>query len=137
MPTFKPYNKDQMFLLPPSLEEMISSNNPERIVETVIEKIDISPLLRKYKKYGTSSYHPKMLLKVLTYSYMKNVYSSRKIEELLKENIHMMWISGMNHPDHHTIDRFRSERKRCCNVRWPFGVSEVVEKLGALATTSF
>jgi len=110
MPTFKPYNKDQMFLLPPSLEEMISSNHPVRIVDTVIEKIDISPLLRKYKKHGTSSYHPKMLLKVLTYSYLKNVYSSRKIEELLKENIHMMWISGMNHPDHHTINRFRSER---------------------------
>ena len=110
MPTFKPYNQDQMYLLPPSIEEMIAPNHPVRIVNSVIERIDITPLLRQYKKQGTSSYHPKMLLKVMIYSYLKNVYSSRKIEELLKENIHMMWISGMNKPDHHTINRFRSER---------------------------
>ena len=110
MPTFKPYNQDQMYLLPPSIEEMIEENHPVRVVDAVIEKIDISPLLRLYKKHGTSSYHPKMLLKVLIYAYLKNVFSSRKIEELLKENIHMMWISGMNKPDHHTINRFRSER---------------------------
>lgn len=51
-----------------------------------------------------------MLLKVLVYSYLKNIYSSRKIEEMTKENIHMMWISGMQRPDYHTINRFRSER---------------------------
>ena len=110
MPTFKPYNQDQMYLLPPSIEEMIAPNHPVRIVNSVIERIDITPLLKQYKKQGTSSYHPKMLLKVMVYSYLKNVYSSRKIEELLKENVHMMWISGMNKPDHHTINRFRSER---------------------------
>ena len=110
MPTFKPYDQDQIILFPPSLEEMIQPNHPVRVVNSVIDKIDIRPLLRQYKKHGTSSYHPKMLLKVLIYSYLKNVYSSRKIEELLKENIHMMWISGMNKPDHHTINRFRSER---------------------------
>lgn len=110
MPTFKSYNQDQLYLLPPSLEEMIPPNHPVRIVNAVIERIDIKPLLKQYKKQGTSSYHPKMLLKVLVYGYLKNVYSSRKIEELLKENIHMMWISGMNKPDHNTINRFRSDR---------------------------
>lgn len=110
MPTFKPYTQDQLYLLPPSLEELIAENHPVRVVNTIIEKIDIEPLLKQYKKHGTSSYHPKMLLKVLSYAYLKNVYSSRKIEQMIKENIHMMWISGMNKPDHHTINRFRSER---------------------------
>jgi transposase len=107
---FKPYDQNQMYILPPSLEELIAKNHPVRIVNEVIEKIDIEPLLREYKGGGTSSYNPKMLLKVMVYSYLRNVYSSRKIEEMIKENIHMMWISGMNKPDHHTINRFRSER---------------------------
>jgi len=109
-PIFKPYDQNQMFLLPPHLEELIEKHHPVRIVNEVIEKIDISPLLLEYKGGGTSSYYPKMLLKILVYGYLRNVYSSRKIEEMLKENIHMMWISGMNKPDHHTINRFRSER---------------------------
>lgn len=109
-PIFKPYDQDQMLLLPPHLEELIENNHPVRIVNEIIDKIDIEPLEREYKGGGTSSYNPKMLLKVLVYGYLRNVYSSRKIEEMLKENIHMMWISGMNKPDHHTINRFRSER---------------------------
>lgn len=107
---FKPYEPDQLFLLPPSIEELIEKNHPVRVVNEVIEKIDLRPLINLYKGGGTSSYNPKMLLKVLVYGYLKNIYSSRKMEEMTKENIHMMWISGMNKPDHHTINRFRSER---------------------------
>jgi transposase len=109
---FKAYQQNQIYLIPPSIEEMIEENHPVRIVNQVIEKINIKPLLRLYKGGGASSYNPKMLLKVLVYSYLKNIYSSRKMEEMTKENIHMMWISGMQRPDHHTINRFRSERLR-------------------------
>lgn len=107
---FKAYEQNQIYLLPPSIEEMIEKNHPVRIVNEIIERINIKPLIKLYKGGGTSSYHPKMLLKVLVYGYLKNIYSSRKLEEMLKENVHMMWISGMNRPDHHTINRFRSER---------------------------
>lgn len=109
-PVFKPYEQDQLSILPPSLYELIDSQHPVKVINSVIEKIDITPLLSEYKGGGTSSYNPKMLLKVLVYSYLKNVYSSRKIEELTKENIHMMWLSGISRPDHNTINRFRSER---------------------------
>ena len=51
-----------------------------------------------------------MLLKVLAYSYLNNLYSSRKMEAALKENIQFMWLSGMNKPDHNTLNRFRSQR---------------------------
>lgn len=107
---FKAYQQNQIYLIPPSIEEMIEENHPVRIVNQVIEKINIKPLIKLYKGGGASSYNPKMLLKVLVYSYLKNIYSSRKMEEMTKENIHMMWISGMQRPDHHTINRFRSER---------------------------
>ena len=71
-------------LLPPSLDEMIEENHPVFIVDQVIDKLDISPILEKYKGGGTSSYHPRMLLKVLIYAYINNIYSSRKIESALK-----------------------------------------------------
>ncbi len=107
---FKAYQQHQGMLLPPSLDELISQGHPVRIVNQVMDKINIDPLLKKYKGGGSSSFHPRMLLKVLVYSYINNTYSSRKIEAALKENIHYMWLSGMNTPDHNTINRFRSER---------------------------
>ena len=107
---FKPYSPNQLMLLPPSLDELIPSQHPVRVVNEVIESIDVSPLLKSYKGGGTSSYHPKMLLKVMVYAYMTNVYSSRKMENALRENIFFMWLSGMSYPDHNTINRFRSDR---------------------------
>lgn len=107
---FKKYEQHQMMLFPPSLEELIALDHPVRTVNQIVERINIDSLTREYEGGGTSSYHPKMLLKVLVYSYVNNVYSSRKIESNLKENIHYMWLSGMNTPDHNTINRFRSER---------------------------
>lgn len=107
---FKAYQQHQSMLLPPSLDELIAQRHPVRIVNEVLDKIDIDPLLKKYKGGGSSSFHPRMLLKVLVYSYINNNYSSRKIEAALKENIHYMWLSGMSTPDHNTINRFRSDR---------------------------
>lgn len=105
---FKPYIQNQIQLLPPSLEELVDANHPSRIVNEVIEKIDIRPINRKYKGGGASSYHPRLLLKVLVYGYLTNTYSSRKLEEQTRQNIYFMWLCGMKTPDHHTINRFRS-----------------------------
>lgn len=97
-------------LLPPSLEELIAADHPVRVVSDVVDRINIEPLLMHYKPGGTSVYHPRMLLKVLIYGYLSNIFSSRKLEAALQENIHFMWLSAMNKPDHNTIARFRSER---------------------------
>ncbi len=113
-------------LLPPSLEELIEENHPVRVVNDVIDRINVEPLLKQYKPGGTSVYHPRMLLKVLVYGYLSNIYSSRKMEAALKENVHFMWLSAMNRPDHNTITRFRSERLKDA-LRQVFG--QVVELL--------
>lgn len=107
---FKDYNQDQLMLIPPSLEELVTPNHPVRLVSDIIDRIDLSSLISSYEGGGSSSYHPRMLLKVLVYGYLTNTYSSRKLEAAVKENIHFMWLAGMNRPDHHTINRFRSER---------------------------
>lgn len=111
-PVFKSYQQNQGYLFPPNIEDLIATNHPARVVSEVIDKIDIDVILKKYKGIGTSSYHPRMLLKVLVYGYLNNIYSSRRLEAAVKENIYFMWLSGMSQPDHHTINRFRSERLR-------------------------
>ena len=107
---FKPYNQQQTMLLPPSLEELLAANHPVRVVNKVLDQIDIIPLIAKYKAGGTSRFNPRMLLKVLVFAYINNIYSSRKIEEALQQNVCFMWLSGMVTPDHNTINRFRGER---------------------------
>lgn len=108
--TFKDYNPDQVLMLPPSLDELIGADHPVRVVNEVINKINLQPLVDQYTGGGTSSYHPKMLLKILVYGYVSNIYSSRKLEAATKENIHFMWLAAMKTPDHHTINRFRGKR---------------------------
>lgn len=107
---FKDYNPKQLQLLPPSLDELIAEGHPVRVVDHIIDKLDIKALEAQYKGGGTSSYHPRLLLKVLVYGYLTNIYSSRKLEAAIKENIHFMWLSGMSRPDHNTLNRFRSDR---------------------------
>jgi len=108
--TFKPYQQNQYMALPPSLDELIADNHPVRIVNHVIDEIDIDSLVKKYQGGGCSSYHPRMLLKVLIYGYLNNIYSSRKLERAVREDINFMWLAAMARPEHNTINRFRSER---------------------------
>lgn len=108
--TFKPYNPDQLSLLPPSLDELIADNHVVRVVRDVIDRINIDSIVKKYKGGGASSFHPKMMLKVIVYGYLSNIYSSRKIEQAVTSNIHFMWLAGMQRPDHNTINRFRNDK---------------------------
>jgi transposase len=99
----------QVVLLPTDLEAQIPAKHLVRVVNAAIEKLDLSRLVEQYKGGGTSSYHPKMMLKVLIYAYTQQLYSSRKIAKALRENIYFMWLSGNQQPDFRTINRFRGE----------------------------
>ena len=107
---FKTYDQSQLSLLPPSYDDLVPNNHPVRVVNAIIDNLDITSLEKSYQGGGTSSYHPRMLLKVIVYAYLRNLYSSRKIEQALQENIHFMWLSGQSKPDHGTINNFRSQR---------------------------
>ncbi len=108
--TFKPYVQDQAWLFPPSLGEMIPVDHKVRLINDAIDGMGLDPVLATYKGGGTSSYHPRMLLKALVYGYVEKIYSSRGIEQALKENICFMWLSGMQQPDHNTLNSFRKHR---------------------------
>ncbi len=107
---FKPYHQNQGMLFPPTYEELIPKGHPVRIVNDVIDRINIDKLLSQYPGGGCSNYHPRVLIKILIYGYLCNVYSSRKLEQATRENINYIWLSGNTQPDHNTINRFRSEK---------------------------
>lgn len=103
-------NRKQNLLLPPSLDELVPENHMVRVVDAVIDRLDISEILSTYRGGGNSAFNPKMMLKVLVFAYLSNVYSSRRIEELLKRDIYFMWLSGMKRPDFRTINYYRGKR---------------------------
>ncbi len=107
---FKSYNPNDSLLLPPCLGDYLPQNHKARVVSAIIDRLDISDIESGYKGGGTSSYNPRMLLKVIVYAYLNNVYSGRQMEKLLVENIAYMWLSGMQTPDFRTINLFRSKR---------------------------
>ena len=107
---YKSYNPNDNLLLPPCLGDYLPENHKARVVSAIIDRLDISEIEKGYKGGGTSSYNPRMLLKVIVYAYLNNVYSGRQMEKLLVENIAYMWLSGMQRPDFRTINIFRSKR---------------------------
>ena len=103
-------NRKQNLLLPPSLDELVPENHMVRVVDSVIDRLDISDILSTYRGGGNSAFNPKMMLKVLVFAYLSNVYSSRRIEELLRRDIYFMWLAGMKRPDFRTINYYRGKR---------------------------
>jgi transposase len=108
-PVYKEYTIGQIMLLPVNLDELIPENHLVRVVNRFVEQMDIKPLEAKYKGGGTSSYHPRMMLKVFSYAYAQKIYSSRRIAKALRESVPFMWLSGNNRPDHRTINNFRGQ----------------------------
>ena len=107
-PVFKSNFQDQISLFPARLDQNISKDSPVRLIDQIVDKLEITKIERTYLGGGTSAYHPRMMLKVLFYAYMNNIYSCRKIGKQLLENVHYMWLSGNQTPDFRTINNFRS-----------------------------
>lgn len=105
---FKSYNQGQISLFPASLDEKLPQDSPARLINQIVDNLDISKVIDTYKGGGTSSYHPRMMLKVVLFAYLNNIYSCRKIENALSDRVSFMWLSGNQVPDHNTINRFRS-----------------------------
>lgn len=107
--TFKNQSGNTPELFPINIFDKIPDNHPVRLVNTVVDSLDISEIIKKYKGGGNSPYHPRMMIKVLFYSYLSNIYSCRKIAKALNENIHFMYISGNSTSDFRTINDFRGK----------------------------
>ena len=109
MKVFKEYRQDQIFLLPPSLDEFVPQDHEVRIINEVVDALALSPLFSWYEGGGAPAYHPAMMLKVMVYAYSLGIYSSRRIAQELKTDTAFMFLSGLQAPDFRTICLFRAQ----------------------------
>lgn len=105
--------RKQMNLFPQSIEEYVSQDDPVRAYDTFVEVLNFKDLRIKIddNKVGNSSYNPKVMMKLLVYSYSYGWRSSRKIERATHHNMSFIWLMGELKPDHKTISRFRRDNK--------------------------
>jgi len=109
---FKPYTQNQDFLLPISINDFITPGHIARLVSTIIDHMNIDFIIETYKGGGTSSYDPKMLLKVWVLGFINKIYASRILAKQLRENLTFIWISGNQQPDFRTLNNFRLRLKK-------------------------
>lgn len=107
-------NNDRLFfMLNPN--EDIAEKDPVRIVDAVVESLELKEFKKLYREKGRCAYHPKMMLKLILYAYMNNIYSCRKIERQVRRDIHFIWLAAQERPDFVTINRFRNRVKNEIN----------------------
>jgi len=112
MPTsFRPYEPDQSFLLPPSPRDWLPEGHLVYFISDTIEALDLSGFFERYEGDGRRNcpYHPEMMVKVLVYAYATGVYSSRKIAKKIEEDVAFRVLAGGNFPSHRTICDFRHD----------------------------
>lgn len=107
--TYRAYNPEQQLLLPPSLQEWLPEDHLVYFVNDTIEEMDLSAIEGVYEKNlrGNPPYHPKMMVKLLFYSYCIGVVSSRKIAIKILEDVAFRVLAAGNNPDFRTISDFR------------------------------
>ena len=110
----KSYNNNRLFLTVDPKED-IAENDPVRVVDAIVEGLDLREFKKLYHEKGRCPYHPKMMLKIILYAYMNNIYSCRKMERAVQRDIHYIWLAAQERPDFVTINRFRNRVKKEIN----------------------
>ena len=107
--TYRPYVPEQALLLPPSLRDWLPEDHLAYFVSDLIDQLDLSAITTVYEDEdrGYPPYHPVMLTKVLVYAYCVGVFSSRRIQRRLLEDIPFRVLAAGNEPDFRTIADFR------------------------------
>ncbi len=112
----RPLNRQQVWLLPPTLDELVPDDHPARFVATVVDSLD-EGMWRKLgvelegDPLGAPAYHPRALLSVWLYGFMTGTRSSRKLEGGCRDQVTYLWLTGWQHPDHNTLWRFYKDHR--------------------------
>jgi transposase len=111
---FRDYDQDQLFLMPPSVQEWVKEDSLARFISEVVDGMDARGRLDAFYApyrvdgWGAPAFHPVMMLKVLLYAYTNGVTSSRRIEAMLEVDIAFRYLAANNQPDFRTINGFRT-----------------------------
>ena len=107
------YGSGYQLKIPMETEILIPKDDSVRLLSAICERIDYKELYAAYSEKGREGYSPRILFKILSYAYMRKIYSTREIERGCLENVKFMYLlEGRRAPDHNTVGRFRKERLR-------------------------
>src|SRR5580704_6136182 len=107
--TFRPWDVDQVWLLPASIHDFVPPEHPAHLVREIVRgELDLTPILSVYdEERGQPPYHPAMMVALLLYAYSRGVYSSRQIARGCEERLDFQAVTALNRPDFRTISDFR------------------------------
>ena len=109
-------NRQQTWLLPPTLDELIPDDHPARFIAMFVDNLDEAEWRKlgirlEGELLGAPAYHPRVLLGVWLYGFMTSIRSSRKLEVACRDQMPYLWLTGWQHPDHNTLWRFYKEHR--------------------------
>jgi transposase len=104
----------QQFLFPPALEDWVPSDHPARFLREFVEQLDLPALgfSMPLAVEGRPPYHPSLLLKIWLFGYFQRIRSTRKLEAACREQLSLLWLTGLIQPDHNSLWRFWRDNKK-------------------------
>jgi transposase len=110
------FNREQSWLLPPTLDDLLPSDHPARFVAMIIDSQDKAgweklEIKIEGEERGAPNYHPRVMLGVWLYGFMTGIRTSRKLEAACRDQIPYLWLTGWQHPDHNSLWRFYREHR--------------------------
>lgn len=110
-------NRQQTWLLPPTLDELLSADHPARFVAMIVDSLDEATWQKlsinlEGDPLGAPAYHPRAMLGVWLYGFMSGIRTSRKLEAACRDQITYLWLTGWQHPDHNSLWRFYKAHRK-------------------------
>lgn len=129
MSRYIPYNPEQVWLLPPSVQDELGADHLVFFLHQTVERLDLRQFEAAHAEDGRPSYPPQLLLKVWLYAYTQGVTSSRRLERRIQEDLGFRFLAANLRPDHWTLNQFRKRHPRALNDLFT-QVVEAARRLG-------
>jgi len=128
----RPLNREQVWMLPPTLGELIPNDHPARFVAEFVDALDRAAWVElgigiDGEPLGAPAYHPRALLCVWLHGFMTGIRSSRKLEAACRDQVPYLWLTGWQHPDHNTLWRFYQAHRDAMRRLLKYTVATAVE----------
>ena len=133
---FKYYEQNQL-MIPMEWKTLIDKDDVVFVLNDLIDNMNIDKLLETYSPLGSSSYNPKMMLKILMYGYIRKRYSSRLIAEAVESDIKFIWLAGGNKPTRNVINAFRKDKMKIIMEDVFVELLVVLERKGYINTEEY
>lgn len=123
----------QQFLFPPALEDWVSADHPARFIREFVDQLDLAALgfALPVAVEGRPPYHPSLLLKIWLYGYYHRIRSTRKLEVACREQLSLLWLTGLIQPDHNSLWRFWRDNQKALRAIFKQTV-QVAARTGAI-----